>query len=233
MALTLNILGDEKRQQPKPVTLPKVVLRTLDDDAREIAEAATEKRIIRAGIDAWDAIKKAESFAGWLAIGKALQVGKEVALKSTGANSAWGQVYSKAFSEWIKRHHFDRMPSPTRSVAIELAENAEAITVWRDSLPEKQKRRLVHPLSVTRRWRAATTHNGKSPTDLKRDATAAWRRFVVCVKALPPDMAAPLWQAAQTQATAFLGADSRRVFGAHVPKYEAAITLSADECGSH
>ena len=38
--------------------------------------------------------------------------------------------------------------------------------------------------------------NGRCPTDLKRDAVAAWRRFVSCVELLPPDQAQPLWQAA-------------------------------------
>jgi hypothetical protein len=85
-------------------------------------------------------------------------------------------------------------------VAIELHENIAAITKWRDSVPERQRKRLIHPLRVTRRWRAATTHNGKSPTDLKRDAVAAWRRFVSCVEALPPDQAAPLGREARAQA---------------------------------
>jgi hypothetical protein len=53
----------------------------------------------------------------------------------------------------------------------------------RDSLPERRRRRLIHPLSNIRRWRAATTHNGKCPADLKRDAAAAWRRFVACTSA--------------------------------------------------
>lgn len=206
--MALNSLGDEKRVPiAAPVTLARVVLRTLDDDDREIAEAAARKRVIRDGMDAWEAVKKAESFSGWLAIGKALQVGKEVALKSTGANSAWGRVYSRAFSDWIKRHHFDRMPPPTRSVAIELAENAEAVTAWRNSLPERQRRHLIHPLSVTRRWKASLTHgNGKCPQDLKREAAAAWRRFVSCVEGLPPEQAAPLWRQAEAQAALHLSA---------------------------
>jgi len=33
---------------------------------------------------------------------------------------------------------------------------------------------------------------------------AAWRRFVACVEALPPDQAAPLWRDVQKQAAAFL-----------------------------
>ena len=65
------------------------------------------------------------------------------------------------------------MAKSVRSVAIELHENAAAIEVWRATLPEKQRRRLVHPLSNVRRWRAATAHgNGKCPQDLKRDAVA-------------------------------------------------------------
>jgi hypothetical protein len=63
------------------------------------------------------------------------------------------------------------MKASVRSVAIELAENETVITAWRDGLPERQRKRLVQPLSVTRRWKAATAHgNGKCAADLKRDA---------------------------------------------------------------
>jgi len=78
------------------------------------------------------------------------------------------------------------MAKSVRSLAIELHENAKAIEAWRATLPERQRRRLVHPLSNVRRWRAATTHNGKCPQDFKRDAIAAWRRFVSCVDCCRP-----------------------------------------------
>ena len=39
----------------------------------------------------------------------------------------------------------------------------------------------------------------KRPTP-KRDAMAAWRKFVSCVGMLPADQAAPLWQAAAAEA---------------------------------
>jgi hypothetical protein len=82
-----------------------------------------------------------------------------------------------------------------------LAEHSDAITKWRNRLPERQKRRLIHPLSVTRRWKASLAHdNSKSPQDLKRNAAAAWRRFVNCVEALPAEQAVPLWQMVQAQA---------------------------------
>jgi hypothetical protein len=63
----------------------------------------------------------------------------------------------------------------------------------------------AHPLSNVRRWRASLDHgNGKCSADSKRDAMAAWRRFVSCMKSLPPDQAAPFWQTVQAQAAAHL-----------------------------
>jgi hypothetical protein len=59
---------------------------------------------------------------------------------------------------------------------------------------------LIHPLRSVRRWRAATHGNGKCYADLQREAAAAWRRFVSCVEALPPDQAMALWQIAHTEA---------------------------------
>jgi len=46
--------------------------------------------------------------------------------------------------------------SPACSVAIEFHENIEAIEQWRDALPERRRRRLIHPLSNMRAWRKAT-----------------------------------------------------------------------------
>src|SRR5262245_1886786 len=97
-------------------------------------------------------------------------------------------------------------PKSTRSVAIELHENATAIEAWRATLPERQRKRLIRPLSNVRRWRAATHANGKCPEDLKREAAAAWRRFVSCVSALPSDQARPLWQAALAEVAAMASA---------------------------
>jgi hypothetical protein len=70
-------------------------------------------------------------------------------------------------------------------------------------LPKHQRKRLVHPLSVTRRWRASTLHNGgKSPGELKREAKAARKRFTWCLRALPAHEAAPLWQTALAEVAA-------------------------------
>jgi hypothetical protein len=178
--MPLNHVGGQVFRAPPPVTMPAVNLPSLDTKVieAEAREAQARVRVIRAGRDAWEAINKAASFDGWKAIGAALAVGKAHALKVSGANQAWGRNYSREFSDWIKAHGFEKMPAATRSVAVELHEHAEAITAWRDTLPERQRKRLVHPLSVTRRWRASTAHNGKSSTDLRRDAKGLIGDFV-------------------------------------------------------
>jgi len=192
--MALGRLGDERSLVP--ISLPKLIFTTAgQDDVKEAAERLVVTLTIRAGRDAWQAIGKAESFSAWQSIGAALAIGKAHSLKVTGANRAWGQHYSREFGRWLKVNGFDRMPKSTRSVAIELHENADAIEQWRMTLPERQRKRLIHPLSNVRRWRAATMHgNGKCPDDLKRDAIAAWRRFISIMSLLPPGQAAPLWQ---------------------------------------
>lgn len=129
--LTLNGYGEQRER--RPVSLPK--LAWLSDtaqqqDIEERAERFKQHRTIRRGLEAWNAIDKAESFEGWRAIGAALAVGKHHALKVTGANAAWGRNYSRAFSEWMKQHGFDKMAKSVRSVAVELHENANAIEAW-------------------------------------------------------------------------------------------------------
>jgi hypothetical protein len=118
-----------------------------------------------------------------------------------------GRRYSKVFCDWIKHHHFDRMPKSTRSVALELNENISAIEAWRTGLTEKQRRRCVHPLSNVRRWRATTAQGTARCSDDAAKAAAAWRRYVALIGKLPPDVALPIWQAVQAQAAAFLKRD--------------------------
>ena len=110
-------------------------------------------------------------------------------------------IGSGLVSAWIEAHGFAGIQKSVRSVAIELAENIDAIEAWRSTLDERARRRLVHPLSNVRRWRASTAHNAKSPTDLRRDAKAAWARFRSCLEGLPADQAAPLWQSVAAEAT--------------------------------
>jgi hypothetical protein len=186
-----------------PVTMPVLNLPPLDTKTieREAKEAAARVRVIRAGRDAWEQIAKSGSFSSWLAIGKALAVGRDFAMRATQTNRPQGRRYCAEFSQWLARYGFSGMQKSLRSVCIDLAENSDAITKWRDGLPERQRRRLIHPLSVTRRWRAATgQYQAQCSRDLKWDAQTAWRKFCACLQALPASEARPLWQAVAAEA---------------------------------
>jgi hypothetical protein len=195
-----------------PVSVPSLQFLTKgpppDDEPerRETAAKFLEARAIKAAAECWQAYGRASSFEAFLKIGQGLLVGRNLVLKSTGANAPMGRRYCAAFSLWIEAHGFSGMQKSLRSASIELAEHGEEIAAWRATLPEKQRRRLTGPLSNVQRWRASTAHSsGRSPTDLKRDAVASWRRFCACTKALPADEARPLWQSVAAEATTHVG----------------------------
>jgi hypothetical protein len=152
---------------PPPVTLPALSCLkapVVDDGAerREVAARFAEHRTVRLGAECWQSISKSGSFDNWSHIAKALLVGKNVALRTSDTNR--GRRYALAFSQWAQQHGFDRMPAATRSTAIQLGENLAAITQWRSTLPERQRKRLTHPQSIVCRWKASLTHgNGKCP----------------------------------------------------------------------
>jgi hypothetical protein len=155
----MNLFAEELPQ--RPISMPRFNLPPLDleTEMREAAERVAERRVIRAGLEAWRAIGKAESFESWRAIGAALALGKARAQRIAGEADNWrDRNYIYEFSKWMRNHGFGSMPKSVRSVAIELYENIQAIEAWRATLPERQRKRLIHPLSNVRRWRAATTY---------------------------------------------------------------------------
>jgi hypothetical protein len=93
------------------------------------------------------------------------------------------------------------MAASVRSVAIELHENIQAIETWRATLPERQRNRLVHPLSNVRRWKAATMPEGKSFADLRCEARAAMKKFLACLRKLPTNEADALMAEMLAQTT--------------------------------
>jgi hypothetical protein len=119
--VALNGLGTEKKQRiAPPISLPAL---SLPDDDQEIAEAAarvTERRIIRIGRDAWESISKAESgsFENWKLIGRALQIGRGVAVRASGAKT--GKHYAQAFYDWADQYGFAGINKESRWSAVDL-----------------------------------------------------------------------------------------------------------------
>jgi hypothetical protein len=190
----------------RPVTLPRFNLAPLDDaEARkELAAKLAQERLVRAGAEAWAAISKLGSFEAWCKIGAALAVGRDYALRATGANTPMGRRYSWTFSAWCKRHGFGTMRPSTRSWCLALHENRAAITAWRDGLLTGRGRRPpVNPQSCVKGWqRSLANGNGHAAQDWRREAINAWRRFCFCVASLPESEAQDLWRMVQTNVPA-------------------------------
>jgi hypothetical protein len=182
-----------------PVTVARVSLPDLDTEleTKEAAQRIATNRIIRQGRDCWEQINKSNSVEKWMLIGRALCVGKAWALHAANTNKGWGSAYSRLFGEWMAKHGFGTMNKNTRSWAIALYENAAAIEQWRSGLPERERKRLRDPQSVVRRWRQFCMAHGnghRCPTDLRRYAVTAWRRFLIYVEALPPEDRIAMWR---------------------------------------
>ena len=207
--MALNGRGETKHGAQNrlvaPPTLPKIRLGNFDieEEARAAAAKVAERRVIRQGLDCWREIGKVETLEAWRKIGAALHIGKLRAIRVTRSNSGWGSAYSKEFGRWCREFGFT-MSKAARSWAIALHENADSIEKWRSRLSERERKKLKNPQSIVRRWQKETHANGKCPQDLAREAKAAWRRFIWCVKALPPNEARPLWQAVAAEASLFV-----------------------------
>jgi len=82
-------LGEEIFE--RPITLPVFKVARHDEAAerREIAERFAQQRVIRAGLDAWRLIGRAESFDSWKAIGAALAIGKAYAQRIADDGQTW------------------------------------------------------------------------------------------------------------------------------------------------
>ena len=89
------------------------------------------------------------------------------------------------------------MNKEARWAAVDLVENLTAVERWLATLPERQRKSLIHPLSVMRRWRRSLTP--KPEPDCVALAQAALDRFLSCMSALSPEQAAPFWQAVHGQ----------------------------------
>src|SRR5262245_58284408 len=98
--MPLNCLGIEKKGPPvAPVTLPQFVFKAGDvqQDTAEDEQHRLMLKVIKRGRDCWERITEVETFPNWLAIGRALLIGRNYALKATGANAPMGLLYCKAF----------------------------------------------------------------------------------------------------------------------------------------
>jgi hypothetical protein len=118
------------------------------------AGRAAWARLTEHGRRCWD---------GWVAVARALVIGRTAALKTAQTNSPVGSRYNAAMGVWLQANGLDGISNQERYRALLILENLDAISAWRDGLSEDRRRTLNHPGATWHAWRRATTSAATRP----------------------------------------------------------------------
>ena len=127
---------------------------------------------VSVGVAAWERLRDHDraTWSDWLAVARALAIGRTAALKAAATNKCVGTRYNAAMGAWLRHNGLDGVTNQERYRALLILENLGEIEGWRAGLDEGQRRRLNHPNAVWSHWR-------RSKTDADRPAQAA-RDFI-------------------------------------------------------
>ena len=120
-------------------------------------------RIGRAGQAAWKRLQKCKSWSDWMAVGEALLAGRTVAMQAAETNRPEGKAYNQIFSQWIARYGLSEIDKSARAKLLYVMEHRGEIEDFRAHLPINVRMELNHPVSVLRRWQAATKVSKPKP----------------------------------------------------------------------
>jgi hypothetical protein len=132
---------------------------------------------------AWKRIRETAdgTFESWVAIGRALKVGRRLALAAMSAKvgngkKPFGGAYNKLIGPWLKENGLDDIDPATRSDAIWVVDHLPEVSEWRDALPQYRRVGLNHPGNVKKEYLAAKQPEKAKPRSPKgitgRRATA-------------------------------------------------------------
>jgi hypothetical protein len=178
---------------------------------------------VAAGKAAWARLRNDHAtFDDWIAVGRALVIGRTAALKEAGTNAAVGSRYNIAMGRWLVDHQLDAVSAQERYAILKILEHLDAVTAWRDGLPEPQRRRHNHP-SLWHVFRRATkAETGTSTRQCVRGARSSHKHGKPVY--WPQDML-------RRAAMALRGCSSSDIFRLARVALEAAIRSEADLIG--
>jgi hypothetical protein len=107
---------------------------------------------IERGREALGRLAKNQTWEDWLAVGVAIDIGRQHAMRVSGKNTPEGKGYNQAFSKWLKDEGFDRLDKGDRKRLMDCIDHQAEIEEWRRILVLSQRLRLNHPSTVWRRW---------------------------------------------------------------------------------
>jgi hypothetical protein len=113
-------------------------------------------RVIRQGRQALKMLNTDQNFTWWLDVGDAILIGREEAMREAGTNRPEGGRYNRLFGAWLVREKLD-FDKGDRKRLLDVMDNRLAIEEWRmKTLTLVERRKINHPSTVLRKWKAAT-----------------------------------------------------------------------------
>jgi hypothetical protein len=134
------------------------------------------RAVIIEGREAWARLRGRgeKTFSDWVAVGKALALGRAHCLKLAGTNKPFGARYTTAMALWLETHGLDGLHQQERWWALKVVDNLTEIDNWRATLDDVSRRRWNHPQSAWDNWRRSQGHARplctRRPPTLKRHA---------------------------------------------------------------
>lgn len=136
-------------------------------------------RVLRLGREALANLNTSKNWHWWVDVGVALHIGREECKEQVGLKNSnvppnkYGARYNRVFSHWMQEQGFNTIDAGDRSRLLQVMDNLDKITAWRDTLTEPERRNLNHPSSVYRQWKRKT--EPKPRPEVRKSATATER----------------------------------------------------------
>jgi|SRR5215813_7579109 len=142
-------------------------------DRRPAGSGSVE--IIAAARAAWSRLRRGASFDDWVAVARALAIGREQCMALAKTNKPVGTTYNRAMGAWLAQHGLDGINGQERYRALWMLDHLPSIEQWRADLNEAERRRFNHPSCVWAKWRA---ERATTTQDRVRAAPAPVRQHV-------------------------------------------------------
>jgi len=113
-------------------------------------------KVLRLGRQSLKLLDKDQNWSWWLDVGEAIILLRQEAMDEAKTNKPEGGAYNRIFGKKLRDEKLD-FDKGDRSRLMDVMDNRPAIEEWRAQLTATERRRLNHPSTVWRRWKAATT----------------------------------------------------------------------------
>ena len=125
------------------------------EQSSELSETTqvSDEQVIARAQEAANRLVAGASWQDWLAVGRALRIGRAHAMYEAGTNQPTGSRYAACFGRWLAAVKLDKVADKaTRSRLFDLLDNLDAVEKWHQSLPTNRRLAINHPNTVWRHW---------------------------------------------------------------------------------